>query len=234
MTERNTERQMTDELIEAIRRYIPKLKLKFKDQSRFWKCLPAKLRESSTTFPSTIWLNTKKRYDEPDKYLFETIAHECKHAMDMARGGFLFWLAYLLPQILALGGVLWLIAYFAFGLSAWNLIPGIALLGALAPWPSPTRAGREIRGYSMNMLIKKARTGEVPTEKRMYIVGYLTGWLYYKMVWRRSAAIEMVDDAERSVGRGTEWCMVTNNVLKILERHGQKKEGWVSGARKGG
>lgn len=74
-----------------------------------------------------------------------SLVHEFVHMLDQERDGqFLFSMAYLFPQNLAL------LAFLALGaLWWWPAIFFLAFLGAAAPWPAPYRLAYEVRGYAV-------------------------------------------------------------------------------------
>ena len=174
---------------------LPKLRIRNKDESWFWRMLPSAWRTCSvTTIGSTIWVPsaTWLRYASPVR-LACTMAHEARHAEDW---GFRFLAAYLAPQAFLLAAVvtIWAIVGGLFPLStSIHLCLGAGLLCSLAPWPSPWRRRAELRGYVTGAGVEIELTGKLSKATTDAIEAALTGPVYWWMVWDKDRARGMAD-----------------------------------------
>ncbi len=143
----------TQNFIKYAQKYVPRLKVAFKDQSRFMKVLGALMffnksfmTRYTTTIGYTIYVPSKEDYDaNPDAYL-DILTHEFVHMIDFKKWNVLFSLSYLLPQLLAAFSVL---SFLAINHSHYWLFSSLSLLFA-APIPAFFRSHWEMRGYVMN------------------------------------------------------------------------------------
>lgn len=178
-----------NKLAKRIKENYPKSEIKYKDEHWFWKLLPSRLRTSGTTFRNTIWMPTRDNN-------FEMLAHEYQHLVDWNDLGTIgFLTTYCCPQILSLFWFFFAILALAFGLYPFALIFGITGFLFLLPWPSKGRAYLEMKGYLMTIYVLSA-SNQYTSWNRNFIVDALRGWLYYKMVWTRWRASNLVLDAE--------------------------------------
>lgn len=173
-----------DRLIEVIRADIPGFRIAFKDESWVMRALgvllfftPRFMTHFTTTIGRTVYVPTRAWLASHPDAAFRVLAHEYVHLWDAAKQGRLRWQAtYLLPQLFALGALPSILAIWFGGRWLWCL----AYLLALAPWPSPWRARRELRGYAMDVC-----TGlwMGHPEDSTRILDLFVGWGYYRMVW---------------------------------------------------
>ena len=118
---------------DEIRKTIPKFKVAFKDESTFQKVCgffsqpfnPNYMTRYTTTLGSTVYFPSKAFYQSDPGRSFGILAHEFVHLTD-EKASVLSSVAYGLPQLLALVGVL---LYIIFGnVTAWPLL---VLIGGL-------------------------------------------------------------------------------------------------------
>jgi hypothetical protein len=172
-------------LLEKIRERYPKTRLIYKYDHWLWKRMPAFLRDSGTTLGNTIYM---PRNDD-----VQTLGHEYQHIVDhneMPRGG--FEVMYTMPQTTSITLLVFMLISFGLGF----IWPGILLaclaLLALAPWPSPKRAYLEMRAYCVSMYVGTLSGLNLYAYKSS-ILSILTGWVYYKMIWRTKTAEKVFD-----------------------------------------
>ncbi len=130
---------------------------------------------SRVYLPSPAW-----RAQTPAQTLLEILAHEAVHIADRKRVGVLFSLGYVFPQVLALGALLAVLAF-------WRLEFLLSLLALLflLPLPAPFRARWERRGYAMSaaMLYWLSGSLEPVASSREFFRAQFLGWPYYRMTW---------------------------------------------------
>ena len=179
-------------LKEKICKRYPDAKIRYKENHWLWKRLPRALRESGTTIGNTIWM------PHAEDYNFEMLAHEYQHLVDFNEMGMLgFMMMYINPQ--AIAPFWFFIAAVAIGFQ----LPYFALLMAsvgiifLLPWPSRSRSFLEMRGYMMNLYIWQTYYKDDSKYMEDFVVDSIRSWLYYKMVWTRKQAQQIVQEAVR-------------------------------------
>jgi hypothetical protein len=173
-------------LVRKIQTRYPDVKIKYKKDYWYWRILPKRIRNAGSAMNKTIWMPAQR---------FGTLAHEYQHIVDIQEMGWpMFSYLYILPQVFSLLFAFLLVLSIGFNLTVFTIIFSILTLGALAPWPAKVRADLETRGYMMSMYV--ALHSYKKTEKyRKKIIDVLTDWLYYKMVWTKSHAAYLVDEA---------------------------------------
>jgi len=175
-------------LRDRIARRYPDAKIKYKENHGFWQKTPASLRDCATTIGNTIWM-PRRDYD------FETLAHEYQHVVDYNEMGiFGFMMMYLQPQILAPFWFILGIMAICFQLPIFCILALAVGIICLLPWPSKSRAYLEMRGYLMSMYLGSEYDEDV-AEIENFVVDSISSWLYYKMIWTRKAARELVHKA---------------------------------------
>ena len=134
-------------------KYLPKLKIAYKDKSWFMKALakllffvPSFLTAFTTTIGYTIYFTSEGAVKENLEGYSQVLSHEATHAWDRKRYGFLFFLSYLFPQCLA---ALVLLSFLAIWFTKLWLL-SLLFLVFLAPIPAYFRMRWELRGYTMN------------------------------------------------------------------------------------
>ncbi|MBD3260932.1 MAG: hypothetical protein GF334_04520 [Candidatus Altiarchaeales archaeon] len=173
-------------LEELIKKEIPGFKIDYKDTTKDWKIRAvAKIVGffnktfmtgfTTTLYPAIYFVSKKKLQKDYGRY-FYTLCHEFVHLWDRRTKGFWFTLSYLSPQILVLLSLFSLFSFF----SLWFLL-FLLFLPCAAPVRSLFRTKWEMRGYTMNMVVRV--WDEVPiTETYMnQIVENFTGMNYYRM-----------------------------------------------------
>lgn len=181
--------------------------VKFKDESSLMKIISYILffnKAFMTGFVTTIgrtvyWPRT--RFEEgSETSAIITLTHEYQHAKDAKKDTtFLFSLLYLFPLILALPGLLLVLAspvwvmLMALGIIGWSwwLLPFLLTLIFLAPIPAPWRKSYELKGYTMglfttNELLKESGMDEESRIKALKLQAeaqnkQFTGASYYFM-----------------------------------------------------
>lgn len=182
-----TQEQKFDRLREKIRERFPDSKIKYKNESKFWKRLPKRLRNAGTTINHTIWMPNRDKN-------FAMLSHEYVHLFDIYEMGWIpFLLKYTFPQWLFLVGLLVSIVAIIIGFPVMAIISLALGLLCLAPWPSKPRFRLELRGYAMSLFQAKLRGYSSP-EYQKNIVDALRSWLYYKMVWSVLDTYEAVNN----------------------------------------
>jgi hypothetical protein len=165
-----------ERLSEAFQSLVP-FRIRYKDESWEmqllqaligWFC-PGFLTHYTTVIGSTIYFPDREYIRQNPESAMLTLSHEVVHLLDADRISWpLFGLAYLFPQVLALGALLfpWL--------GPWSLF----FLFFLLPIPSPLRAHFELRAYAIDLL-------NTDPERREEVLGFIceqfSGWNYYRM-----------------------------------------------------
>lgn len=176
------------ELFDDIVKYINKLggKVKYKDDYIFWKILPKPLRETAITLGSTIWLPERGSR-------IVTLIHEASHLVEVKSTGKLRWyFEYLMPQSISLVWLAIALAMMAFNVFSLPVFI-IAAAWLIMPLPSSDRVEKEARAYTVSLYFKKQFYGKLPDGYREFLIDNLCGWIYYKMIWRRSVAESLFD-----------------------------------------
>ena len=169
---------------------LPELRIRNKEDSLFWRMLPATWRRNTvTTIGNTIWVPSENwlTYSSPVR-LACTLAHEARHAADW---GPRFFAAYLAPQAFLFIAVaaIWAICAGLFPLStSIHVCLGAGLLASLAPWPSPWRRKAELRGYVTGAGVECELAGEISPATLEHVCRAMVGMTYWFMVWRVSKA----------------------------------------------
>jgi len=183
---------------------IPGLKIKFKDESLWWRMSPEPMRAASTTLGKTIFLPSEKWFEASSERAFAVLAHEFQHAMDRQRFGFLgFYLRYTFPQII---GIIPLIcACVSIALLPWLATVGLFILTAIAimPWRSCTRTDIERRGYAMTCAVDFLFHGKIREHTKEYVISAMSGWFYYRMA-SVGDAVKLFHEIEDNV-TGPRW-----------------------------
>ncbi len=170
---------------EKIAQRYPEVKVKDKEDYWFWRALPRSTKTRSLAIHNTIWLAN---------FSAMTLGHEYCHIEDQKNQGLFKWLAgYFWPQFCAIPLLMVGILSIILNIGIYSLIPiGLALIAGL-PWPSKKRLSKELYGYTINLAAEYWATGAISLEHKKKIVDSLSGWGYYKMVWKRSTAENAVD-----------------------------------------
>jgi len=188
-----------DELCHVLKQTIPGFEIRYKADSFPWKDLPDKIaridlfwdEDAATTVGSTIWFPRREYVEKSPRAAFYTLAHEAVHAFDFAKAKVGFGIGYLSPQVFALVFIVAAIIVGACGSLFW-ILPAVLALVAVAPLPSPWRADAEARAYAMGFAIDHW-TGREEEDRRGYVIGAMTSFLYWKMVWGRHRAARRID-----------------------------------------
>jgi hypothetical protein len=177
-----------DKLKQRINKRFPNVKIKYKTDNWFWKILPRAQRESATTLGNTIWMPHKD---------FNHLAHEYQHEVDIQDMGIIsFLMMYLCPQTMSVFWLIFVLLSVVFGLKIFAIISACLTVLFLLPWPSPGRTLLEMRGYLMNLYLAKRRGADM-TKFKEKTIDALRSPLYYKMIWTRKHAIELIHNAEK-------------------------------------
>jgi hypothetical protein len=209
--------ELFDKLWGCIKRRIPDLQIRYKDETWYWKLAPKGLREAASTIGKTIW------FPSYEKRSWKVLAHKYVHVIDKQEtyqpAPFMF--SYTFPQILSL------LALVAVGLAiTFGDIPALVVcsmlsLAYLAPWPSPPRANLEERAYAMSMAINYWRYGSVLDSTVEWVGGAFTSWVYYKMMWSKQSAMnkarQMADIIAMSDGKYMRQHKAFHDVRELLE-----------------
>lgn len=177
-----------------IKERYPHAKIKNKKDHWFWKRMPKPLRTSAITLPGTIWVPEEN---------FEVLSHEYQHLVDFEEMGYAnAMLMYLSPQIFF---VFWLwFAFMAlcFSLPVFGVVFSIIALLHLLPWPSKGRMYFETKGYQMTLFVAYHSKQDMFRYSN-FVIDALTSWLYYKMVWSKQEAANVVLDVQEEITQST-------------------------------
>jgi hypothetical protein len=181
-----------DALIAKIKIRLPKFEVKYKNESLFQRFLgvlmffnKGYMTRYTTTMFGNVYFVSKEWVEANPRQAWKILAHEYVHLLDGDEHPIKFPVQYALPQLIGLGALLTLGAFW----SLWFL-PALLFLGALAPWGSKGRTESEMRGYSMSMAVNYWRYGDITSGQRAHIASSFTGPNYYYMC-RDEAYIEM-------------------------------------------
>lgn len=204
-----TDQERFDALCGVISVMIPGFEIRYKDESWSSKAIAVLvwpfnrnyLSDYVTTiyprvyFPSRDWVRRNLRTAT------KILAHEFVHLMDqrdLEPFGFLFPVAYLGPQVLA---VLALFGLFGF-VSPFGLF-GLLPLLFLAPWPSLGRTKKEVRGYAMSLIVNEWAHGSILESSFGWVVEQFVGSSYYFMWWSRPGVRERIEQQLDAIRKGT-------------------------------
>jgi len=173
-------------LEERIKKEIPGFKIDFKDTTKDWKIRAASkiiglfnktfMTGFTTTLYPAVYFANKNEVESDYGRWFYTLAHEWVHLWDRRKRGFWFTVSYLSPQILALLSLfsilaiwnLWFLLFLAFGFMA-------------LPIRSHFRTKWEMRGYTMNMVVRVWDDAPITEDYVDRVVEKFTGMDYYRM-----------------------------------------------------
>lgn len=218
-----------DEVLTTLRERFPKLKIEYKNESWFWKLLPARWSKNTTT----TYLQTVRFPDRASRN-WKILAHENIHLIDEAqRGSFRFIDDFLFPQICGL----WWILSSIVSLIFISLLTPLDWLGVILmacgllfflPWPSKKRFEMEQRAYTMSLCINYWRYGTILDTTKDWIAETLSSWSYYKMMWSKKKARIIVDKMARDIidTKGKNMLIEPGfmEIYKIIKKHYPKQE----------
>lgn len=224
------DRQRLWDLEELCHEEFPGFRIDYKDTSKDWKIRLAKgvvgsfnsdFDTMTTTLYPVVYFPNRDFVEKSPSRAFHVLAHEYVHLKDEKRvRGDAWWrkpwfgVSYLFPQVLAVFGLLSLLAIPGSLSWLWCLL----FFGFLAPLPAYWRYRWEMRGYTMNMRMEFLKYGRVSDAHMSRIVETFTGWKYYKM-WPFSRAMErVVREAAENVQTG-KLGEVYQQVDKIYRSH---------------
>jgi len=189
--------QQYQALVEAIKKEIPTVSIKYKDEDAV-QCALGKvlffnldyMTKYTSTFGKTVYFPSRVFVQSNYRRATKILAHEYVHLCDRRQWPGLFELLYSVPQVLAL---LSLLSFF----SLWWLLCLLFLL----PLPGLAffRAVLEIRGYAMNMAINYFRYGSIKQKTKDSIVEHFTSGTYYWMFPFRKAVYRWLDRVEMGI-----------------------------------
>jgi hypothetical protein len=165
-----------DILEAALREEVP-FRIRYKDESPEMEAIavfvegfsPDFMDRYTTVIGSTIYFPNRHFLFHSEEQAMRTLAHEAVHLLDAERWSMpLFSLAYLFPQILAVGVFLF----------PWLGIWALTFLLFLLPLPAPFRFYFESRAYALDLLTLP-RSEREPVMER--IIEEFAGWGYYRM-----------------------------------------------------
>ncbi|MEL6589682.1 MAG: hypothetical protein AAFP02_10090 [Bacteroidota bacterium] len=167
-----------------------------------WFC-PGFLSRFTTVIGRTIYFPNRAYIERNPEAAMRILAHEAVHLSDAAKISWpLFAVAYLFPQILAVG-------VFSFPwLGPWALL----FLLFLLPIPSPTRARYESRAYAIDLLTHHP---DVHHQILAHATAQFEGWNYYKMYPFPEAAAEQIEYWAKNIESGEEQALL--NILLVYE-----------------
>ncbi|MCP4568990.1 MAG: hypothetical protein GY841_15555 [FCB group bacterium] len=207
-----------NEFYDASKKFIdPRIRVKYKEESKFWKLFPLKMRSYWTTLGKTIWAPNRERVLSPNRVASAVAVylHECRHVADSLDRPIMYYIDYCFPQILApFLAIAAVVLHLVFDIPwhlGWSL--GASCI-ALFPWPSSTRLNIEDHAYAISTWIRFRRyknfdDPKLIAEATESLSKVINSWVYYKMTWRnKTADIEAKEIIIKAVG----WCRE--------ERHG--------------
>jgi hypothetical protein len=184
-----TSQEKNNEAIKLVQRFVPNYSVSLKKDSKLqrligWILAKVGNKKYMDSFCTTIGQSTTI----PDKEwpgLWAVLLHEGRHAQDslkMSNG--LFGLAYLMPQLIGILGVVYTLVILTgliYGWPLWLLWGCVSLL-FLAPLPAPFRAYAELRGYTVSLAVDYW-SNEIFDEERYldWLAGVFSGPDYYFM-----------------------------------------------------
>lgn len=207
-----------DKFTKSLTKYISKFNIKFKNESLFMKLLGHLLFFNKyfmtnfiTTIGYTVYFPSRESLDEMGLSALATVAHEYRHARDAKKvSKFVFGVLYLLPQLLALIGILSIIILTPLllaGIVAWSwwFIALFSTLFFLAPIPAYFRTKYEVAGYSMslfmiNELQKERKISKVDRAKSLeiarnnYNLNFVSSAYYYMWPFGVKKQLEKVSE----------------------------------------
>lgn len=195
-----------DRLVEETTKLIPRFRVRFKEESWTQKILSwilffnkGYMTRFTTTLYPTVWFPKRAEVEANPDWASRVLMHELVHLWDRKRRGyFVFNVAYLFPQIFALGALGALGAIFAL----WHLW-FLGFLIFLLPWPSVGRTQIEVRGFTMNLALPYWRTGSLSPTKKAEIIPNFTGWNYYRMCPSQETIERKLTLVEESIKNGS-------------------------------
>ncbi len=165
-----------DRLVQEFQALVP-FRIRYKEEAwemQFlqaligWFC-PGFLTRFTTVIGSTVYFPNRAYVELYPEAAMRTLAHEAVHLMDADRLSWpVFGFAYLFPQILAAGVLLF----------PWLGLWALAFLVFLLPIPAPFRARFEARAYALDMLTAR------PDQRQDCVEGaiqHFESWNYYRM-----------------------------------------------------
>jgi hypothetical protein len=188
-----TEQQKLDLSIDLIKKYVPKIKVTLKSQSKLHQLIDRLLKVlGNTKYLSECWTTLHTWIarptmcdDSPYQNEWEVILHEGQHAIDSSKVGAIpFAFIYLFPQLLGIATILYAVALvplLIYGASLWFLLGLIGLI-FLLPLPAIGRTYLELRAYTVSMGVAYwAGTLDDETFWIDSVASIFAGPIYYKM-----------------------------------------------------
>lgn len=196
MTTTRTPKELFDLVSDMCREEIPHFEVRYKDKSLLQKLIgfliyPFNRRYMTdyiTTIPPHVYFPDSKAVEE-NPMAWRILAHEYVHLYDAKNHPVMFYVRYLMPQLL---GLLSFGAFLAF-LNPLFLFC-LVFLAAFAPWPSQGRTAIELRGYAMSIAMELWAHGVFPTGQREMIMKQFTGWDYYRMCADEDKMSQAIDE----------------------------------------
>lgn len=192
-----------DKALAVANKHFPKLKIKYKDKSIFMKLLSYVLFFNKkfmtnyvTTIGNTIYYPSKEYINENEQRSIIILCHELMHLKQYFFG---FSFTYLLPQSLALFGLL------GFANPYWF----ICLL-FLLPIPSITRFMYELEAYSITMYVQNKLGLKTNINN---LVSKFTGPDYYYMYPIKSEMEKQLIAAEKYILKDSQNCFGMRQIL---------------------
>ncbi len=165
-----------EQLVEELKVHVP-FRIRFKNEATEMEVIaafvepfsPDFMENYTTVIGSTIYFPDRFSLMQNEERAMRTLAHEAVHLLDAERWRMPFFsLAYIFPQVLALG-------LFSFPWLGWW---AFLFLLFLLPLPSPFRYYFESRAYAIDLLLSPPERQE---SMMQHIIRQFSGWGYYKM-----------------------------------------------------
>jgi len=192
---------LRERFVDSIQSVTPGYKLVPKEDSRLMKFLAIILffngdfmSRYTTTVGSTVYM--PKDHISSGTRNLSTLAHEAQHVWDHNRwyGHIFYAVGYILPQVLALGALLSLLAIW---FSNWWLLALLSLV-FLAPIPAPARMAIERRGYLMSLACEWWMYGRDGVSEYTWPVdNFASGDYYWMWPFRKGLVSWFVSELEQ-------------------------------------
>lgn len=183
---------LLEKFIELERTLYPGAAFKFKTDSRLHRAIGFLVRpfnkkyltNYTTVVHPVTWFGDEWRGDSKDMKMLQTEFHENVHKYDQHRGGLLWTVRYLYPQILAIPALL-LFLFSWYGAVAYALV--LFLISRPNLFRAVWRRDAEVRGYTASLYQQYLLTGCVDDGTIDFYVSQFTGSNYLWMDTRAEA-----------------------------------------------
>jgi len=177
-----------NQFVSDMQQLAPGMKIVIKHESRLMRFLnvilfftPDFMTRYCTTVGSTIYVPEAWLEQHPYR-LLPVLAHETQHIWDHRRYHVAYLLGYFVPQLLALGSLLAVLAVWFSNYWLWAL----TCLVFLAPLPAPGRMLIERRGYLMSLAVEYWMGAADPMKNGWPVSAFVTAGYYFMWPFKKS------------------------------------------------